>query len=253
MPRSLAKGQSVDLKDIFYPESRFGGFSDVDGTVAFYLRVKALTGRDSILLDFGCGRGAYGEDPIPLRRDLRIFKGQVGRVIGLDVDDAAAGNPFLDEFYLLESNMWPLPENSIDLIICDNVLEHLQQPEVFFFEARRVLRNGGCLCIRTPNLWGYVALAARLVPNRSHCDVLVRVKENTKIKDVFPTHYQCNTLPRLRKHLESCGFRGSVYGYGPEPAYLSFSKLTYFLGVMYQRYAPRFLQPVIFSFTRLNK
>lgn len=39
----------------FYPEARFGGFSDIDGTMAFYLRVNALLGCDSVVLDFGCG------------------------------------------------------------------------------------------------------------------------------------------------------------------------------------------------------
>jgi SAM-dependent methyltransferase len=241
------------MKELFYPESSFGGFSDVDGTVAFYQRIKALVDRETAVLDFGCGRGAYAEESVPLRRELRSFKGQVQRVIGLDVDREAAGNPFIDEFHLLDGETWPLSESTIDLIICDNVIEHLEQPEVFFSESRRVLKNGGFLCIRTPNLWGYVALFSRLVPNRSHSQVLVKVKERTNLKDVFPTHYRCNTIPKLRKQLKECGFSGIVYGYGPEPAYLSFSRIAYFLGVLYQRYAPRSLQPVIFSFSRLKK
>jgi len=28
--------------ETFYPESRFGGFTQIDGTVAFYSRVQAL-------------------------------------------------------------------------------------------------------------------------------------------------------------------------------------------------------------------
>ncbi len=42
----------------FYPESRFGGFSDLDGTVAFYGRIQALLAAGMTVLDVGCGRGA---------------------------------------------------------------------------------------------------------------------------------------------------------------------------------------------------
>src|SRR5512133_543516 len=112
------------LMQRFYPESRFGGFTQLDGTVAFSSRAQALARPDSVVIDFGCGRGAYIDDPIPFRRDLRIFKGKVRRVIGLDASPAGAANPFLDEFHHLEGPRWPLPNESADLLICDNVLEH---------------------------------------------------------------------------------------------------------------------------------
>ena len=37
----------------FYPESRFGGFTDIDGTVAFYSRVNALVKPLYVVVDFG--------------------------------------------------------------------------------------------------------------------------------------------------------------------------------------------------------
>ena len=51
------------LLERFYPETTFGGFTRVDGTMAFYLRVRSLLCPDSVVLDVGCGRGEYGEDP----------------------------------------------------------------------------------------------------------------------------------------------------------------------------------------------
>ena len=41
------------------------------------------------VLDYGCGAGGYGDDPVALRRDLRVFRGKVKKVIGLDVDPSA--------------------------------------------------------------------------------------------------------------------------------------------------------------------
>lgn len=86
-----------------YPSSSFGGFSDVDGTVNFYTRVQALLRADSVVLDVGCGRGAALQgDPVAYRRELRRLRGGCRRVIGIDVDPDAAGNPGLDEFHLLD-------------------------------------------------------------------------------------------------------------------------------------------------------
>jgi SAM-dependent methyltransferase len=243
----------MSFKETFYPESRFGGFTDVDGTIAFYLRVAALIEPSFVVLDFGCGRGAYVEDPFPIHRQLRIFRGRAQRVIGVDVDAGAAANPVLDEFHLLQGDAWPLDDDSVDLCVCDHVLEHVERPAAFFSEAHRVLRKGGYLCIRTPNAWGYVALASRLVPNRLHAKVLARVEEDPKDEaDVFPTHYRCNSIPRLRRMLGERGFDHVVYGYDAEPGYLHFSKLAYRLGVLHQRFAPRFLSPALFAFARLE-
>lgn len=240
----------MGFKTKFYPESKFGGFSDVDGTIAFYTRVNAMIAPESIVIDYGCGRGAYGEDPIPIRRSLRILKGKACRVIGLDVDPAGANNPFIDEFHQLESPTWPVADASADLVICDNVLEHLVDPEGFFCQASRVLRPDGILSIRTPNAWSYVAIASRLVPNRDHVRVLARVKDRVQEQDVFPTVYRCNTVPAIRKMLARHNFEHVVYGYESEPSYLSFSILAYALGVIHQRLAPRLFKPAIFAFAR---
>jgi SAM-dependent methyltransferase len=239
--------------EVFYPESRFGGFTDLDGTLAFYLRIAALVDADSVMVDYGCGRGARAEETAPVKRSLCCFKGRVKRVIGLDLDPAAASNPMVDEFHLLEGPTWPLADDSVDLCLCDNVLEHIERPELFFPEAARVLRKGGYLCIRTPNAWSYVALASRLVPNRLHASVLKRVEEHQKQEeDIFPTLYRANTVPRLRRLMRQNGFDAAVYGFESEPSYLRFSKLAYRLGVWYQRFAPSFLRTSIFAFGRLE-
>jgi SAM-dependent methyltransferase len=235
----------------FYPESKFGGFSDVDGTIRFYLRVNALVDAHSTVVDYGCGRGAYGEDTVLLRKNLRILKGKVKQVIGLDVDPVGEQNPYLDEFHLLGKEGWPLPDDCIDLCVCDHVLEHLEDPAEFFSQARRVLKLGGYLCVRTPNLWNYIALVSKLVPNRSHTQVLSKVKESTRAVDVFPTLYRCNTIPTIRRSLNEHGFDHVVYGIAPEPSYLSFSKLAYRLGVLYHRYSPGLFRPVLLAFAQL--
>jgi len=243
----------MDSKERFYPEARFGGFTDIDGTVAFFNRVNALLHSSFVVLDVGCGRGAYSEDPVPYRKNLRILKGKVAKVIGIDVDQSAQENPFLDEFRLIRDGSWPVEDSSIDLILCDNVLEHIENPVQFFGEIHRVLRSGGLLCVRTPNRWSYIALAATLIPNKYHSKVTSLVQDSRKDEDVFPTVYKCNSIRKLKSIMEKNGFKCVVYGYEAEPSYLSFSTIAYFFGVLHQRFAPGFLEPAIFAFGKIKK
>jgi SAM-dependent methyltransferase len=241
-----------NYKEQFYPESRFGGFTDIDGMVAFYSRVNALLQPSFKVVDFGCGRGKCAEDSIPFRRNLRIIKGKVSKVIGVDVDDVGRTNPSIDEFRILEPGRpWPFDDDSVNMIICNSVMEHLPEPKAFFQEAKRVLAVGGYLCILTPNVHSYFGIASRLLPNRYHSKILSKVHYARKQEDTFPTLYRCNTISVLRHHLEKAQFSAVVYGYEAEPGYLSFSKLAYAIGVCHQKFAPGCFKQAIFAFGQL--
>src|SRR5688500_10974191 len=150
----------------YYPEARFGGFSDVDGTIRFYTRVNSLIDENDILLDVGCGRGEYQDDTCEFRKKLRILKGKCKKVNGIDVDTNAKINPYIDEFFFIgDGDHWlAIEDNSIDIIICDYVLEHIKYPDKIFSEFRRVLKEGGIVCARTPNLLSYFGIISNLIP-----------------------------------------------------------------------------------------
>ena len=243
----------MNSKERFYPEAKFGGFTNIDGTMAFYCRIHSLLDSSSVALDVGCGRGELKDDPIPFRRNLRIIKGKVAKVIGIDVDQEAQTNPFIDEFHLIKGESWPLEGDSVDLIICDSVIEHIPDPDQFFLEICRVLKNGGYLCIRTPNQWGYPAIAAKLIPNKYHSKVTSFAQDDRKEEDVFLTFYRCNSIRRLRNAMARNRFDSAVFGYESEPAYLSFSKIAYSLGVLYQKLSPGFMKTTIFAFGKIKK
>jgi SAM-dependent methyltransferase len=241
-----------NLSESFYPESRFGGFSDHDGTIVFYTRVNALVQPKFTVLDVGCGRGEHAEDAVDYRRRLRCLRGKAARVIGIDPDVAGSSNPTIDEFRrLMPGQPWPIEAGSVDLVLSDSVLEHLSEAEDFFDEARRVLVPGGYLCIRTTNLLGYVGFVSKLLPNKFHAGLLSRLQNGRRAEDVFPTVYQCNTMRSIRREMGSHGFRSAVYGHTADPTYLSFSKLAYAAGVVHQKLAPSSLCLTIFAFGQL--
>jgi SAM-dependent methyltransferase len=241
----------MNYKEKFYPESRFGGFSDIDGTITFYGRINALIQKSATVLDIGCGRGAWVADKNQFRRELRLIKGKVNQVIGIDVDPASAVNPCIDQYFQLNNDYpWPLTDKSIDLAFSDQVLEHVSDPDLFFSESQRVLKQDGYLCIRTTNNWGYIAIGAKVIPNRLHGKIIKEFQINRKEEDVFPTVFRCNSIVPIKRMLKKYDFDGVVYGYDSEPAYFDNSYLGYLIAKAYHYVCPSILKSTLFIFAK---
>ena len=88
---------------------------------------------NKLFLDLGCGD-----------QYLKSTAVQIGlRYVGLDIDDA--------DFMC---DQLPIDQDSVDIIGCYSVIEHLSDPSNLLNEAYRVLKPGGFLLIETPN-WEY--------------------------------------------------------------------------------------------------
>lgn len=232
-----------------WPEKQAGGYTRLDGSVEFYGRVQALLPAEGVVLDFGAGRGKWLEDPCAYRRDLNDLRGPGRLVIGADPDPAIAANSGLDAAVLSAPDLrLPLREASVDLIVADWVLEHLDRPEAFVTEMERVLRPGGWLCARTPNRWGYVGIGARLVPNRMHTRLLARLQPARAEKDVFATAYRMNTAGSLAALFRSEAWTDASYPFNPDPDYAGRSRTVTQLISIWQTVAPAALATDIFLF-----
>jgi SAM-dependent methyltransferase len=236
-----------------YPEVVAGGFSRVDGTVQFYARVNALLAElvpESVVLDFGAGRGAFLENPSRFVRQLRDLSKSPVKVIGVDVDCAVLENPSLDEAIVVApGERLPLGDESVDLIVSDFTFEHIEQPLLTAQELERVLRPGGWLCARTPHKWGYIGLGARAIPNAQH-HRLLRVLAPRQERDVFPTHYRLNTHRALRRSFPVSKFEHYTYGWGGEPAYVAGSAAMARFVRLATALTPNAVQPRLFIFLR---
>ena len=182
-----ARGMS-DIVSIFYPENRAGGFSRCDGTVQFYQRVRALLRPDSVVLDFGAGRGAaYYQDPSLYRKSLRNLRGEGRRVIGVDIDPVVSSNPWIDEGVVIDStSRLPFPNETFDLVVSDSTFEHVSDATRIASELDRVIKVGGWICARTPNRNGYVALMNRIVPGGIARSLISSAQPDRKVEDIFP-------------------------------------------------------------------
>jgi SAM-dependent methyltransferase len=130
-----------------------------------------------------------------------------------------------------------LPDNCMDFITCAMVIEHLEFPSDCLRELARILDDGGCLIIHTPNLWGYPTVLARLsklIPSAWRRRIISRITGRQE-EDIFPTHYNCNTGGSLSKSLEKVGLDVTIIHYlDSAPLFGSFLPV-YVLELLYLR------------------
>lgn len=92
------------------------------------------------LLDVGCGSKPYRS----------LFK--VDAYIGLDIDsETSRQRGVADQLY--DGNAFPFPDAAFDSVLCNQVLEHVFNPDVFLGEIARVLKPGGKLLLTVPFVW----------------------------------------------------------------------------------------------------
>ena len=240
------------VKAHFYPETTLGGFTRKDGTVEFYSRVNALLAENDVVLDYGAGRGAWTElDESPFRRSLRGFQGKVQKVIACDVDEAVLQNQASDEqFVIVPGEALPLEDRSVDVIVTDWVLEHIDNPVEIFTELHRILKPGGWVCARTPNKYGYITILTGLIHNRLHTRVLKMVQPDRKEVDVFPTVFKMNSLGDVDAVSRQVGFENHTYRFTPEPGYFFDSRVMFFVFNCIDAILPRFMMPTLMVFLR---
>ena len=188
-------------------------------------RVLARIPSDAIALDLGAGAG---------RVPAMNFKAAGRFVFGIDVDLAISDNRQIDGGCVGDASRLPFRDAAFDLVFADNVLEHLEKPELVFAEVARVLKPGGRFLVKTPNAWHYVTVLARLTPYRFH--QWINGRRGRAHADTFPTRYLANTNRTLGELAETAGLEvaciASVEG---RPEYARINPALYVFGRLYER------------------
>jgi len=185
-------------------------------------------GEQCKILDIGCGTGAFVTMPL----------GRLGvSVLGIDIHLpsiawAIKQNPFPNVSFEC-TTIEDLADNQFDVIICSEILEHLENPEGMLHSVKGILKEDGIFIVTIPNGYGPKEMEKRffrplhwlfrvmhlLEPMRSLRRLIaVRVKpekygkeveRDYRWKDTLNTespHVQFFTLGHFRKLLRQCGF-----------------------------------------------
>lgn len=177
------------------------------------------------LLDLGAGAGIV---------EQMNFRGLAKHVCGIDLDERVTSNPCLDEGKVSDAGQIPYPDTAFDMIVSDNVMEHIVDPYSVLGEVFRVLKPGGAFMFKTPNKYHYMPLIARVTPHRFH-QYINRLRGRA-VEDTFPTQYKANCrrdVARLAHEAKLEIDRLELYEGRPE--YLRFNFLTYLVGAAYER------------------
>lgn len=98
---------------------------------------------DRRILDVGCGIGTY----------VRKFRNFSEHVVGIDVDEerVAEGAKSLPHLLVAEAEVLPFPDSSFDVVLLNEVIEHVRDDAQTIRDVLRILRPGGRLIIYAPN------------------------------------------------------------------------------------------------------
>jgi len=224
-PKIVAYDITKYIDEKFYPN-----FSSNWDDRLFRTKILDVLGENHRLLDMGAGAGIVSH---------MNFKDVAKHTTGIDLDPRVVENPFLDEGIVCDVTSTPLPDDQFDVIICDNVLEHIAEPEAFFEEVTRLLKPSGHFLAKTPNMYHYMPLIARLTPYWFH-RFYNRIR-GREAEDTFPTQYKINSVKDVHKLSMTAGLKVSrielVEG---RPEYLRIFAPLYLLGTFYERIINRF-------------
>lgn len=191
----------------------------------FRSKILTVVRNDDTILDLGAGAGILKQ---------MNFKGIARRVHGLDPDERVLKNPFLDEAKVGFGEEIPYENETFDIVLSNNVMEHLKNPDTVFLEVKRVLKPGGHFLLKTPNKAHYVAAIASFTPAWFH--QYVGKLKGRRDEDTFPTLYRANTPFALRRIAARTGFDlGRIDLVEGRPEYLRFCAPAYILGWFWER------------------
>jgi 2-polyprenyl-3-methyl-5-hydroxy-6-metoxy-1,4-benzoquinol methylase len=116
------------------------------------------------ILDLGCGEETYIENLVKINNNN--FYGVDISDFVIDLHKKAYQDYSNVEFIACPAEKLPFNKEYFDLIICDELIEHVPKAEILLDEIKRIIKKDGILIISTPNRNRISAIFKKLVPQK---------------------------------------------------------------------------------------
>lgn len=149
------------------------------------------------ILDAGCGK------------QLQIPIASSRHVVGIDISpEQVAKNPEVDEGIVGDVQTYPFEPAAFDVVVCWNVLEHLEEPRAALANFERALRSPGLLLLAGPHPHSFKGAVTKFTPFWVHKLAWKRLLGGNASLERFPTHMSDAALPeQLTAILGESGMR----------------------------------------------
>jgi len=138
----MAKEKKTEYGEKYYTETGLAGFNKDNRMDHMGILEYGGIGKKDIVLEIGCGLG------------ILLSKVKAGEKYGLESNEFAVATCKKKGLNVrLHEDVYRLPfdDKKFDVIIMNEVIEHIPKPEKALREIDRVLKTGGELIITTPN------------------------------------------------------------------------------------------------------
>jgi 2-polyprenyl-3-methyl-5-hydroxy-6-metoxy-1,4-benzoquinol methylase len=138
------------------------------------------------MCDVGCGAGSF----------LQYARTLCDSYCGVDVvryDELPVGVEFVQSD--LDAPRWPIDDDSFDVTVSIETIEHLENPRAFLRELVRITRAGGLIIVTTPN---QLSLLSKLT-------LVLKGQFNAFQKPCYPAHITALLKSDLLRIAGECG------------------------------------------------
>jgi ubiquinone/menaquinone biosynthesis C-methylase UbiE len=179
---------------------------------------------NKVVLDAGCGDSGI----------VAEFKSKTKLIIGVDLNNILLmNNNIVDKKILSDLENISLENSSIDVIICEFVIEHLKHPLLVFKEFNRVLKKNGVLIFITPNILNPIMSISKILPLSVH--KTLRKKILNKREDTHQTYYYTNKYSKLLEIGFKVGFSKCDIVRAGNPEYFGFCKILVYPSIFFEK------------------
>lgn len=177
-----------------------------------------------VVVDAGCGDTGI----------IKEFKERIGSLIGVDVSkELLEKNMVVDQKIYADLEKIPMPDNSVDMIVSEFVLEHLEYPEKVFKELYRILKPGGSFIFLTPNRYNPVMMMSGILPHFIHDWFRDRILK--KGEETHKTFYRANSYKRVVELLVNAGFTVGKVERAGNPEYVGIMPALMWPAMLFER------------------